>query len=185
MKTVQLVAAAALLSATTSAHAAALTFDFEDGVVGAVYPGTPTDGFSYFDGGKIVEDADGKHLAIGPADIYGYTDFYIHTQSEFHIGEHPFRHYLTLTSFDIFMPTGGEIVPFDVSVPAGVWTTIAPDREFWAYLHIWTIGGDGVLLDNIHLTESTGPIPEPATWAMMIMGFGIVGVLLRRRAVLA
>jgi PEP-CTERM motif len=28
---------------------------------------------------------------------------------------------------------------------------------------------------------STGAIPEPATWAMMILGFGAVGSLLRRR----
>lgn len=26
------------------------------------------------------------------------------------------------------------------------------------------------------------PVPEPATWAMMISGFGLIGVALRRRA---
>ena len=31
----------------------------------------------------------------------------------------------------------------------------------------------------------TNAIPEPATWAMMIMGFGLVGAGLRRRAALA
>lgn len=35
-------------------------------------------------------------------------------------------------------------------------------------------------LDNFHLAAVTG-IPEPATWAMMIMGFGLAGGLLRRR----
>ena len=29
------------------------------------------------------------------------------------------------------------------------------------------------------------PIPEPATWAMMILGFGAIGAILRRRRVLA
>ncbi len=30
-----------------------------------------------------------------------------------------------------------------------------------------------------------GPVPEPATWAMMILGFGAAGSLLRRRRVVA
>ena len=39
------------------------------------------------------------------------------------------------------------------------------DMNFWAYT---TEGGNGV-------------IPEPATWAMMIAGFGLVGFAARRR----
>jgi len=35
------------------------------------------------------------------------------------------------------------------------------------------------------LTSITGGIPEPQTWAMMILGFGAVGALLRRRRGLA
>lgn len=37
------------------------------------------------------------------------------------------------------------------------------------------------LLDNISLTSARGIVPEPATWAMMIAGFGLVGTALRRR----
>ncbi|MFM9977947.1 MAG: DUF4394 domain-containing protein, partial [Sphingomonadaceae bacterium] len=33
----------------------------------------------------------------------------------------------------------------------------------------------------IGLTATTGAVPEPATWAMMITGFGIVGATARRR----
>jgi hypothetical protein len=29
--------------------------------------------------------------------------------------------------------------------------------------------------------DATGAVPEPATWAMMIMGFGLVGGAMRRR----
>lgn len=38
-------------------------------------------------------------------------------------------------------------------------------------------------LDDIALTAvgSTGAVPEPATWAMMIVGFGAVGSVMRRR----
>ncbi|QMW22142.1 THxN family PEP-CTERM protein [Sandaracinobacteroides saxicola] len=35
------------------------------------------------------------------------------------------------------------------------------------------------------VTVATAAVPEPATWAMMIMGFGLVGGTLRRRAALA
>ena len=37
------------------------------------------------------------------------------------------------------------------------------------------------LFDNVSVTAVTGAVPEPATWAMMLMGFGAMGVLLRRR----
>jgi PEP-CTERM motif len=39
----------------------------------------------------------------------------------------------------------------------------------------WT-SGSGVLF-----TGGNGAVPEPATWAMMILGFGMVGSRLRRR----
>jgi len=42
-------------------------------------------------------------------------------------------------------------------------------------------------LDNVSLTfvPDAGPVPEPGTWAMMILGFGMAGVLFRRRRAVA
>jgi hypothetical protein len=37
------------------------------------------------------------------------------------------------------------------------------------------------LLDDVSLTEHVGAVPEPATWAMFIGGFGLVGSAMRRR----
>jgi hypothetical protein len=37
----------------------------------------------------------------------------------------------------------------------------------------------GPLLDNVLVTQ--GVIPEPASWAMLIAGFGLVGTAMRRR----
>lgn len=36
-------------------------------------------------------------------------------------------------------------------------------------------------IDNVVLDQVTGAVPEPATWAMMIGGFGLVGGAVRRR----
>jgi hypothetical protein len=41
----------------------------------------------------------------------------------------------------------------------------------------------GPLLDNVIVTQ--GVIPEPATWAMLIAGFGLVGTAARRRRIAA
>jgi hypothetical protein len=43
--------------------------------------------------------------------------------------------------------------------------------------------GPGVQLDNVRFNGSLTPsdAPEPATWALMIGGFGLAGVVMRRR----
>ncbi|MFZ4690097.1 MAG: PEPxxWA-CTERM sorting domain-containing protein [Polymorphobacter sp.] len=38
-------------------------------------------------------------------------------------------------------------------------------------------GSGGIVLDNISVTD----VPEPATWAMMLTGFGMLGFAMRRR----
>jgi hypothetical protein len=39
-------------------------------------------------------------------------------------------------------------------------------------------GGNDFALDNI----SVGNVPEPATWGLMVIGFGMVGAGMRRRS---
>ena len=43
------------------------------------------------------------------------------------------------------------------------------------------IAPGGFALDNVVLTGERGGVPEPASWALMILGFGGAGSLLRRR----
>jgi hypothetical protein len=42
------------------------------------------------------------------------------------------------------------------------------------------IGGYAAL-DNVNFTEFTAAVPEPSTWAMMILGFAGVGFMAYRR----
>lgn len=49
--------------------------------------------------------------------------------------------------------------------------------------NVWTgADGFGPILDYVAIdVASAGAVPEPATWAMMLMGFGGLGAALRRR----
>lgn len=40
----------------------------------------------------------------------------------------------------------------------------------------------GSAYTNYAFIESTGAVPEPASWALMIIGFGLTGAAMRRRA---
>ncbi len=44
-----------------------------------------------------------------------------------------------------------------------------------------TGGGDYFAVDNLSII--TGAVPEPASWAMLIAGFGLVGAAMRRRTI--
>jgi len=58
---------------------------------------------------------------------------------------------------------------------------------FWLF-DFGTEGADFVTLDNVqgfsnavlYTTGGTPPVPEPATWAMMLLGFGAAGTAMRR-----
>lgn len=59
-------------------------------------------------------------------------------------------------------------------------TSGSPFREPWGAF------ADDIRLTSVSVsafdpTRTLGAVPEPATWAMMIMGFGATGALLRRR----
>jgi len=42
-------------------------------------------------------------------------------------------------------------------------------------------GSSGVVLYLTQAPPQTSPVPEPATWAMMLVGFGAAGVAMRRK----
>jgi hypothetical protein len=48
------------------------------------------------------------------------------------------------------------------------------------------VGGRANLIDNLAISRiPTGGAPEPASWALMILGFGLAGSVMRRRTAIA
>jgi hypothetical protein len=50
------------------------------------------------------------------------------------------------------------------------------------------VGGSrltNLVVDTVELVRIAGAVPEPATWAMLIAGFGMVGFSVRRRRAMA
>ena len=77
-----------------------------------------------------------------------------------------------------------------------LWTTVAGDASQGVKTgvtttdsaYVWLLGADfnakrndGFKLSQFTADTATGAVPEPASWAMMITGFGMVGASMRRR----
>ena len=78
------------------------------------------------------------------------------------------------TSNDIFLDWRSVWQPYTISFKAGAAGTLK--------LYVGTHSDDnyGPLVDNFKLSVVTA-VPEPATWAMMILGFAMTGAMVRTR----
>lgn len=60
--------------------------------------------------------------------------------------------------------------------------TLDFNRQRLEWFSYTQVGGGGIQIDNVVLgAPVVSAVPEPATWAMMILGFGGVGAVLRNR----
>jgi hypothetical protein len=174
--------------AATAAHAAVTVYDFEDGVVGTPYIPPANSNLvglgNIYWGPEIVEDSDGKHLKLPPTNIYNETGLYLSSSGGPWDGVHPLFYDHILVSFDIFLPNGGWVknyYRFTEWVDAGVWTTVNANIGCGWGCPLYVQAEGGGLLDNIVVQDRVISAPEPGTWALMILGFGGVGAVLRRR----
>ena len=97
----------------------------------------------------------------------------------------------TIYSLDVLSQNGGGIytsgqdymtgTPFAI-IPAGGWHTVTFNQTNGDAAY--RFNGPGVApfkIDNIRYSAITSKNPEPASWMMMIAGFGAVGASMRRR----
>ena len=102
-----------------------------------------------------------------------------------------------LSSYSILGAWGNALIYNNISVfGVGTGSSIFGDTPFQSYgiqfvagqagtvsTYLETVGNDnfGPIADNLVLDITPGTVPEPASWALMIGGFGLVGAALRRR----
>lgn len=81
----------------------------------------------------------------------------------------------TFTGSDVALPANGDQVdPF--KNPVVRFNLSGTDVSDFTYLQLTSVGQNAFEIDNIALN-----VPEPATWIMMILGFGLIGSSVRRR----
>jgi hypothetical protein len=89
-----------------------------------------------------------------------------------------------LQTFNIALAAANFYVGADTVVQGPVsgsaFQTIMADLRQIEIYGDWTGNVDTVALDNVVMATAAA-VPEPATWAMMILGFGVTGVLMRSR----
>jgi hypothetical protein len=95
----------------------------------------------------------------------------------------------TFDQFDGFSSKSSTI-SFTLTNTSGSWLTdaavLTPNasgNSVAAHIGVCADAGCTSFVSTGFATGGGGPIPEPATWAMMILGFGGVGAMLRRRRV--
>jgi len=94
----------------------------------------------------------------------------------------------TRSQFTVF-GTNGNSSAFRTPVSGTIGgLSIGAGQTFGLRWSLNDIGGattdDGLAIDDLQLTAAVAPVaavPEPASWAMMIGGFGLIGGTLRRR----
>ena len=132
------------------------SFQFNLGVFDISGPGAA---FNFTAGSLVFTLSDFIEVDVPlPAILFDYSDYTDFTEVFF-------------TGFDgaNFLATGVNLLGFNCPVDGCFLLGTGPDLE--------NIYAGGSLT-----ADSTGAVPEPASWAMLIAGFGLTGAALRRRS---
>lgn len=81
----------------------------------------------------------------------------------------------SMSTFYLPLNTNGGVTYFGITDTTGFTAVFLQQTNYPGY-------ADAYGIDNISFNDTLKPtVPEPATWAMLITGFGLVGVASRRR----
>jgi len=132
-------------------------------------------------GAATVFAADGSALSQLTFTLLGGASF---TAAEFNLEQGSLINssnplVITLTAL------GGGTSTFNVNSPNGsnVFDIIAASGESYTSASFSTTNGGFADMKQLRLvlSNATGAVPEPATWAMMLLGFGAIGMTMRRK----
>lgn len=153
-----ILAIAALSTVATPASAAELLFSFS--------AENPVNSISF-----VLDDAVTPDLMI--IEQFAYTGVPVTTSSGLVMGQIDFYDYGTPALAGFNFASGGSFVDY---VGSALFTgpTSAPQFLRGSFALSGT-GGTGTLT----ISEVGGAVPEPTTWAMMLLGFGFIGGAMR------
>ena len=174
MRLALVVAGMAAALSSTPASAAQFMFDFTS--TSTLFGSPPISGTGVFTTSDVVTRIGGQD-ALAITGISGLINGTTAITGLFDAPGNPTYYYFTSGPF--FLDGSG------VRFNAGSFTNIS----FFAQSTIqppnnpYRVTGFGTILATVNATSSpvTAAVPEPATWAMMLLGFGAVGYAMRRR----
>ncbi|NJC34715.1 hypothetical protein GGR88_002229 [Sphingomonas jejuensis] len=163
---------AAFAAISMSAPAAAATFDFD-----ARFTSGP---LARIAGSYTIDDFD-RLTAIDL--VIGDTRFDLSNSeaatSSFIFGS-SFSVYGTLDGGS-FLTSGIDDFELSISSMIDLSDILGPPIVTYGFAYATGSSQDMVSATSVIITERAAAVPEPATWAMMISGFGAVGCAMRRR----
>jgi hypothetical protein len=184
-----LVAAAAILSVATASHAAIIptlgTITAEGSLFRYSYQGTLVGDQGVINGSKLVifDFAGFAGGMLTPANVAASTEF---SSGFFAPGQTDDPNIINLVftyTGPPFNATGGPFADTNFNGLSALSTFSGVGLDGFAAVAVKNNDGSatGTPTFNAGTVQVPAGIPEPATWGMMILGFGGVGALLRRR----
>ncbi|MFS0771165.1 PEPxxWA-CTERM sorting domain-containing protein [Sphingomonas sp. 1P08PE] len=165
---------AAVFAAMSATQASAAQFAFQFTTVSTAFGGPDQNGSGVFTTSDVATTVEGR-TAFAITGISGQiNNVAISGLTPESTSLIPTYYYFTQGATFL----NGTGVRFDAGDFKGI-SFFAPD---FADSPRYRIRGNGTILANVTATSSAvGPVPEPATWAMMLVGFSMVGAATRYR----
>jgi hypothetical protein len=194
----KLFAGLALAAVAGMAHATDINFD--DGAAGAAvgsfYPGVTFSANTTWEFDNTLAGAsDPLGIAGGSSFVYEFGP----DEAIIATFDNPTNHVqirgidvgaagIEIDAYDASNTLIGSDSAFGTGIGVGSFFDVFVDIADISSIHIFQPGtlngsndwGDGVVVDNFQFGKSGG-IPEPASWALMLGGFGLAGAAMRRR----